>query len=286
MESLGTGKESIITDFFPHGEEELTEFWWPASFSEHFPGDCFFELPFLEDNPEINKYIPQSSTPSSSYSDTLSSGTCPSGTPESETRDNSSPTSTFQLSWPAEGQLQAHVRHSSDVVSPIISDDSFLSQKISSPRGSVSSGPHHEGTCAKCHLTEAEAKKCKVERRREQNRASQRKFRARKEAKIKQAASQVASLESHLEFLEKHNGDLKAANATLRRRLTDLEVDRVNSPSSASKGLRNISPTTLVEMNNRSTPSRSRSLQEPSSDPHLSLIDLDLDPPFRSFTHE
>ena len=82
-------------------------------------------------------------------------------------------------------------------------------------------------------MTEAEARKCRLERRREQNRASQRKFRARKEAKIREAAGQVAQLEAYVEFLEKHNGDLEAANADLQKKVAELQEQRDAEPESS-----------------------------------------------------
>lgn len=91
----------------------------------------------------------------------------------------------------------------------------------SSPASS-SSESHSETSCTKCRLTEMEARKCRVERRREQNRASQRKFRARKEAKIRDAVQQVSTLEVYVEFLEKQNDDLEATNARIFRQLEDL----------------------------------------------------------------
>lgn len=85
---------------------------------------------------------------------------------------------------------------------------------------------HHEKSCTRCSLTEAEARKCRMDRRREQNRESQRKFRARKEAKIREAASQVAALEAYVEFLEKHNNDLEALNANLQQQIACFDSDK------------------------------------------------------------
>lgn len=55
------------------------------------------------------------------------------------------------------------------------------------------------------------------------DRASQRKFRARKEAKIRDAASQVSTLETYVEFLEKHNNDLEQTNAKLTSKIAQLQ---------------------------------------------------------------
>lgn len=106
-----------------------------------------------------------------------------------------------------------------------------VSSDASSPESNASSDPHHESSCAKCRMTEAEARRYRLQRRREQNRASQRKFRARKEAKIREAASQVATLETYVEFLEKHNGDLEKTNARLRQRLAEVERSKEVSVS-------------------------------------------------------
>lgn len=82
---------------------------------------------------------------------------------------------------------------------------------------------HHEKSCTRCSLTEAEARKCRLDRRREQNRESQRKFRARKEAKIREAANQVAALETYVDFLEKHNNDLESLNAKLQQQIASFD---------------------------------------------------------------
>lgn len=85
---------------------------------------------------------------------------------------------------------------------------------------------HHEKSCARCSLTESEARKCRSDRRREQNRESQRKFRARKEAKIREAAGQVAALETYVDFLEKHNNDLESLNVKLLQRIASFDSHR------------------------------------------------------------
>lgn len=86
------------------------------------------------------------------------------------------------------------------------------------------SDQHHEKSCSRCSSTKAEARKCRLERRREQNRESQRKFRAKKEAKIVEGVNQVAALESYIQFLEKHNTDLEDSNTELQRQVTDMET--------------------------------------------------------------
>lgn len=85
---------------------------------------------------------------------------------------------------------------------------------------------HHEKSCARCSLTESEARRCRSDRRREQNRESQRKFRARKEAKIREAAGQVAALETYVDFLEKHNNDLESLNTKLLQRIASFDSHR------------------------------------------------------------
>jgi len=154
-------------------------------------------------------------------------------------RANSDGAFKFRLTWPSEGQNQARKGH---VRKPTASDLHVRSQSVTSTTSAedmMPVDPHHEGSCAKCRMTEAEARKCRLERRREQNRASQRKFRARKEAKIREAASQVATLETYVDFLEKHNGDLEATNADLRQRIISLQKTqrtRLSTPTDSTGG--------------------------------------------------
>lgn len=81
---------------------------------------------------------------------------------------------------------------------------------------------NHEESCAKCRMTEEEHHQCKMERRREQNRASQRKFRARKEAKIRDAATEVASLNTYIKYVEARNTELEKINKQLCRAIDEL----------------------------------------------------------------
>jgi len=130
---------------------------------------------------------------------------------------------TFRLTWPDDGQNKTRSNHAKKPVSHSVHRRSHSSTSTTSAEDTMPVDPHHEGSCAKCRMTEVEARKCRLERRREQNRASQRKFRARKEAKIKEAAGQVSTLETYVDFLEKHNGDLEATNADLRQQITNLQ---------------------------------------------------------------
>lgn len=72
----------------------------------------------------------------------------------------------------------------------------------------------------------------KAERRKEQNRASQRRFRAKKENEIRGAADQVASLESFIQNLQIHNMELEQTNLALKGRLAELE-GQLSYPDSA-----------------------------------------------------
>ncbi|KAK5093617.1 hypothetical protein LTR70_004572 [Exophiala xenobiotica] len=154
-------------------------------------------------------------------------------------RANSDGAFKFRLTWPGEGQNQARKRR---VRKPTASDLHVRSKSVTSTTSAedmMPVDPHHEGSCAKCRMTEVEARKCRLERRREQNRASQRKFRARKEAKIREAASQVATLETYVDFLEKHNGDLEATNADLRQQIISLQKTqrmRLSTPTDSTGG--------------------------------------------------
>lgn len=143
----------------------------------------------------------------------------------------------FRLTWPGDGHHQAPSEHSKQSTASALHGRSLSVTSTTSTEDVMPADPHHEGSCVKCRMTEAEARKCRLERRREQNRASQRKFRARKEAKIREAASQVAALETYVEFLEKHNGDLETTNADLRRKITDMEK---------TERTRSLSPTDLA----------------------------------------
>ena len=134
--------------------------------------------------------------------------------------------------------------------------------------------PHHEGSCAKCRMTEAEARKCRLERRREQNRASQRKFRARKEAKIREAASQVATLETYVDFLERHNGDLEATNSDLR-----AQVDKLKQ-SAASKSTSKRHPRPNPHHSHSSHSITSARPESPAHGLFLPLFDHELQPPY------
>lgn len=91
-----------------------------------------------------------------------------------------------------------------------------------------------ENACSKCRLSEEEHRRLKAERRKEQNRASQRRFRAKKENEIRGAADQVACLESKVEDLQRHNAELGRINMTLMAQLTELENHQAYQPDSQS----------------------------------------------------
>lgn len=156
------------------------------------------------------------------------------------------------------------------------------------PRTALSD-QHHEKSCARCSLTEAEARKCRVDRRREQNRESQRKFRARKEAKIREAAGQVAVLENYVDFLEKHNNDLEALNSRLQQRIFDLENSRHVCTVETSNGAFVKKPELENWGSGAVAPAVPTSAEEPNAvhipDLHLSLFDHELLPPYNSAMH-
>lgn len=79
-----------------------------------------------------------------------------------------------------------------------------------------------ESSCGRCQMTDLEARKNRSERRREQNRASQRNFRARKEAKIREATCQVAHPEAYVEFLEMQNGELRDTTLSVTEQMDEL----------------------------------------------------------------
>lgn len=73
--------------------------------------------------------------------------------------------------------------------------------------------------CESCRMTSAEHKRRRVERRREQNRASQRRFRAGKEAKIREAEEHSKNLEERLQEMELRSRRLQFENSSLRDKL-------------------------------------------------------------------
>lgn len=163
-------------------------------------------------------------TPPLSRSSSLNSSDTQSPTlPPTTARPSTRKANSLELTWPADGQLNSIKPKLAKLQIHVGNIDSSVSLSTVSSPASSHPDPHHEGSCNRCRLTEAEARKCRLERRREQNRASQRKFRARKEAKIREAAGQVATLEQYVEFLEKHNNDLESTNADLQQRLAIFE---------------------------------------------------------------
>lgn len=126
------------------------------------------------------------------------------------------------------------------------------------------------------------------------DRASQRKFRARKEAKIRDAASQVSTLETYIDFLETQNNNLEQTNAKLTSKIAQLEDQtgllNLVSPKTVSPFLSIIGRRATMDAR-ASTVSRNRvnsATKGPSSVPwspsdpkarlYLSLFDHDLQP--------
>ncbi|KAJ9650986.1 hypothetical protein H2198_009727 [Neophaeococcomyces mojaviensis] len=218
--------ESNMDEFFTYPNT--------TSIMDEYTESPTFDLPnwqprnYSEDLDHYTSVPPSLSRSSSLPSDTIDSPM--SGSPVlAPTRDS---VAEMKLTWPTDGQLQFQEPITEKAFSSHHEKGHPVSPSASSPDSSVAD-PHHEGSCAKCRMTEAEARRCRLERRREQNRASQRKFRARKEAKIREAASQVATLETYVEFLEKHNGDLEKTNAELRQQIADME--KSSEPRSSAK---------------------------------------------------
>lgn len=185
-----------------------------------------FETPTrLEHVFDCKQFIPSLTTGSRQNTETTESSTFE--TTRSGTVSNTE-TAPVKWVWMEEGELLAKKqprrrisRRSEDIVHSSISP-------LPSPVSAAPSDSHSEMSCFKCRLTEVEARRCKVERRREQNKVSQRKFRARKEAKIRDATHQVATLEVYIEFLEKQNEELEATNARISQQLED---SKKRSPS-------------------------------------------------------
>lgn len=110
-------------------------------------------------------------------------------------------------------------------------DPSISSTSSNSSETGRSIAPCDEHACSRCRLTAEEARRLKAARRREQNRASQRRFRAKKENEIRGAADQVASLESMIQELQVHNMELGQTNLNLKARLAELEAQRAYEDS-------------------------------------------------------
>jgi hypothetical protein len=197
------------------------------------------------------------------------------GTTSTNTR--SQPYAEIKLTWPDDGERQLRKDVPKKAINSKLRFRSASIQSVISIEDAMPADSHHEGSCQKCRMTEAEARKCRLERRREQNRASQRKFRARKEAKIKEAAGQVATLETYVEFLEKHNGDLEATNANLRQKITDMEKIRLTSLKHVARDafmsiLKGTDPVKTSTTNAVSTARRE------AMDLYLPLFDHELEP--------
>lgn len=272
-----------LEESFAFGQDECFPYLWPSSMAGDCPEDSSFDFSILQEHLNLDEFdLDQSETPSTSASPTSENSATESALVESSSSEasyTSKRRSTIQLTWPAEGQLQSPAQHSRTFSSPVIRDTSFLPPKAGLSQGSPSSEPHHEGSCMKCKMTEAEARKCRLERRREQNRASQRKFRARKEAKIREAASQVASLESYVDFLEKHNGDLESANAELRQQVANFESNKISRSAPSMNRFPKLQQATVGKPSKVFQNLRTPLSTQQGSDLHLSLIDHDLVPP-------
>lgn len=83
----------------------------------------------------------------------------------------------------------------------------------------------HVVECTKCTMTEAERRMTRFERRRQQNRESQRKFRARKEAQIQSAADQLLEAQEHVAKLQKEKEHLEITLAQLEMRVQCIELE-------------------------------------------------------------
>lgn len=77
-------------------------------------------------------------------------------------------------------------------------------------------------------MTEEEVKRVKAMRRKEQNRASQRRFRAKKENELRGAADQVAGMESLINDLQRQNVEMGQINAILKARIAELESQQIH----------------------------------------------------------
>lgn len=86
--------------------------------------------------------------------------------------------------------------------------------------------------CTKCTMTEAEKRMTRFERRRQQNRESQRKFRARKEAQIQDAADQLLVAQEHVAKLQKEKECLEVTLAQLELRVQCIELELQNRDQS------------------------------------------------------
>lgn len=273
---------------FAFDNDECFPYLWSTSVIGDCPEDSSFDFSILQEHLNLDELdFDQSENASSSASPTSDNA----ATDSSSTRSSISEASyvskrrpMIQLTWPAEGQLQSPAQHSRSLSSPVIRDTSFLPPKAATSQGSTSSEPHHEGSCMKCKMTEAEARKCRLERRREQNRASQRKFRARKEAKIREAASQVASLESYVDFLEKHNGDLENANAELRHQVANIENTKMNRLIPSVDKFSKLQQGLVGKTGKTFQALRTPVSKQQTSNLHLSLIEHDLEPPHQGLS--
>lgn len=141
-------------------------------------------------------------------------------------------------------------RTSSASISPPISETHQDTRRSSTSRSTlginhyasslmrqVSNDSCEENPCSRCRLSEEEHQRIKAERRKEQNRASQRRFRAKKENEIRGAADQVSSLESVIQDLQKRSAELSQTNLALMARIAELENQHsYNFPSREHSG--------------------------------------------------
>lgn len=84
---------------------------------------------------------------------------------------------------------------------------------------------HHtsaSGLCTKCSMSDIEAKQCRVERRRNQNRTSQRRYRERKDAKMQAAQDEVQEWKKSYTELQDQCKHLLSENRQLKSHLNNI----------------------------------------------------------------
>lgn len=100
------------------------------------------------------------------------------------------------------------------------------SPSCSSPSEIESARTSRQNSCSNhsrtCYLSEAEARTLRTERRRHQNRVSQKKSRERKEAKLEEISCHITNMEAHIRFLQQYNEQLEATNNGLQQHIAAL----------------------------------------------------------------
>lgn len=111
--------------------------------------------------------------------------------------------------------VDANIMHTISPVSPHSPSDSPVHQLRYQPSSSTSFGIGE--------LTEMDTENIRTERRRAQNRCSQRKYRAKKEEQIREATTQVTALQDYVGILHKRINEMEETNAELSSRVIELE---------------------------------------------------------------